>query len=218
MLLELDRRLASSVLLEFFGAGAKAAPGHVRFQFPPRITSDGKDIDWSEGPLRGGEPLAYFKTSGPRKIRLEWTYLIGESGGGGDNSAAKYWTVDDVRNEVSGLRWYFHNIGTSDPEDTGERPGSADATLICKFQMWYHGDPYNPFTARMVAGDIKHGKTLYVPTVSLAGATDVRRAYPLRTDIGVDLRLWTNGRDDEGSKQDLPLSTFYGSNGLPQWR
>ena len=214
MLSPIDISLASSAYLEFFGAGSNLSAGRVKFQFPPRITSDGKDIDWAEGPLRGGEPLAYFKTSGARKIRLEWTYMVGETGAGGERGSAKYWTTEDVAKEVSGVRWYFHNIGLSDDVTeniaAGTGAGGADASLIVKFGLWRHGEVNVPFTARMLAVDIKYGKTLFAPLGTPA------YTYPLRTDIGVDLRLWTNSRDAEGDKQDLPLMSFY--NGHNAWR
>ena len=48
----------------------------VNFQFPPRILSDNRKGNWNEGDLRGEEPVAVFKNSGPREMTMSWTYIV----------------------------------------------------------------------------------------------------------------------------------------------
>ncbi len=173
----LDTALSKAVTMRFISSGGSGNSRelNVGFQFPPRIISDSKGGSWEERETRGDEPIAYFKTSKARAIRLEWTYIIGESGGRfGPSGASKVWTNDMVRNMVSGLRGYFHRITAS---------GKGDG-LVVYFKMWNHGGQ-EEMTCRILQFDIAHSKSIVVPD------GDVDKAYPLRTNVSCDLRLWT---------------------------
>src|SRR4051794_30825544 len=74
--------------------------GPVEFQFPPRLTSDNRRGTWSEGELRGTEPVAVFSTSGPREMSLSWTYIV--DGG--------KWTVDKISENIRRVRGYFAEV------------------------------------------------------------------------------------------------------------
>lgn len=181
-LIEVDNKLASVVTFEF----ASAPGGKMKFQFPPKITSDGRKADWEEVKMHGDQPLFFFILSGSREIRLEWTYIVGE-GSNGSNGGA--WTTQDVKDHVSGLRSYFSKV---------KHEGKAEELAIL-YNHWLHGGTDN-MTVLMRGVDISHGKTIVMPD------GDPKLAYPLRTDIGVDLRLWTNSGIDgtkEEVKQDL---------------
>lgn len=154
--------------------------GLVNFQFPPRLLSDNRKGNWNEGDLRGEEPVAVFKNSGPREMTLSWTYIVD----GAD------WTTETVVDEVRRIRGYFANI----LED-----GDRQRSLICGFKYGLYGSQER-FSARIKSIDVKHGDTLVMPSNG-EGSVDTTKAYPLRTDITVDLRLWTKGGASE--KQDL---------------
>lgn len=201
-ILSIDQTLCEQAMLNLgsiIPSTGSVVSTNVIFQFPPKMTSDGKDAEWKEGDQRGSEPVAFYATSGPRKIRLEWTYIVGE------RSGSKYWSTNDVRAEVTKLRVYFYNLANPSTK--------AGKEMIVMFKMWNHGDPKTPFSARLLNVDIKHGKTYVTPN-------DPSLAYPLRTDIGVDLRLWTNSgtsASKSDDKQDLPLSNFSTPAGM-NWR
>lgn len=176
MLTDLDNELSKAVSMRFEGAQGGTGVQNVDFQFPPRIISDGKGGSWEERETRGDEPMAYFKTSKSRNIRLEWTYIVGETGGSGESM---YWDADRVRNQISGLRGYFHRMTQN---------GKGDG-LVVYFKMWNHGGP-EEMTCRILQFDIGHGKSIIIPADERGGA-DMDKAYPLRTNVSCDLRLWT---------------------------
>lgn len=173
MLLDIDTNLSNAVMLSIVGAGSSAGKrGNVKFQFPPRIITDSKSGNWVETDQRGAEPVAAYATSGAREIKIEWTYIVGEQGG----ALGKPWSTSDIKNEVAGLRWYFMQHSQN----------GTLADLIVLFKMWKHGGS-EPMSARLKSVSVSHGNTIVVPD------GDTEMAYPLQTDVSVDLRLWSKG-------------------------
>lgn len=181
----LDERLARSAILRLSGlpnfnlvgpgggiiggGGVEALQKRIEFQFPPKITSDNRKGTWDEGELRGIEPVAVFRTSGPREITLTWTYIV--TGG--------QWTVQRITDNVHAIRGYFALV----------RNRNINRNLVVEFQLWQYGGKVTSFRIKSI--DVKHSETLVTPCVGKVG--DVSQAYPLRTDITVELRLWTQG-------------------------
>jgi hypothetical protein len=195
----IDNALSQTAVLEFpnanpivaaaFAGGGihmteigRGARGRILFQFPPRVTSDNRSGEWNEGRLPGNEPVAVHKRDSPRQIRLEWEYIVGERGGA-DN---RLWDVELVKSQVLSLRNYFSKEG--DHDGSGNR-------LVGRFKLWKVGGN-RPFCCRIESVDVSHGKTYIVPKVR--GVPQPEYAYPLRTDIGIDLRLWTRGGEGGG--------------------
>jgi hypothetical protein len=157
--------------------GAASGNTHeVLFQFPPRILSDNRKGSWKEGDLRGKEPVAVFKTSGPREISLSWTYIVD----------GQDFTTAVIAEEVHAIRGYFAQV----------RDKKARArNLIVMFKYILFGGQ-QPMSARIKSIDVKHGDTIICPP------GEPEQSFPLRTDITIDLRLWTKGGDEEAT-QDL---------------
>jgi hypothetical protein len=160
----------------------------VAFQFPPRILSDNRKGSWEEGDLRGKEPVSVFKTSGPREISLSWTYIVT----GGD------WTTESIAKQVHAIRGYFASVRDKDEKSRN---------LVVDFRYIHFGNPTKHMSARIKAIDVKHGDTLVFPP------GNAKEAFPLRTDIVVDLRLWTKGGDSE---QTQDLERLF-KNLTPEW-
>lgn len=170
----------------------------VRFQFPPLILSDSRKGSWSEDELRGPEPISNFETSGAREIALSWTYIVD----GGE------FTVRDVAEQVKLVRGYFAAV----------RSENNTRNLIVFFKYALFGDIDQEVSARMKSIDVKHSETIvsHIARVGLVdvpggvtfGRPDTPRSYPLRTDITVELRIWTQGADKvqdlAGMTVDLP--------------
>ena len=155
------------------GQQVKAPSGvvDIEFQFPPKILSDGRRGNWTEQEMGGGqEPVAVYKTSGPRTLSLAWTYVVDSDGSSG-------WTIPRITKNVRTLRGYFANVRDY---------GSTRDALAVMFKMWCIGGQ-EEITARIVTVDVKYGEAL------VYSGSDMRKAYPLRTDIVVDLRVWTKG-------------------------
>lgn len=160
-----DKELTKSVLFVFIDErGARELK--LQFQFPPKISSDNRKGEWEEGQLQGTEPNATFKTSGPRELTLNVTYIV--DGG--------LWTTTAIAEEVRKLRGYFARV---------RKPG-YDRNLVVLLHLWKIGGK-DPMSFRIKGVDVKHSDTI----VSPSGRG--KDAYPLRTDINIDLRLWTEG-------------------------
>jgi len=159
----------------------------IEFQFPPKVLTDGRKGTWVEEDQRGSEPTAEFATSGPREISLAWIYVIDSF-----EANSETWNIDRVTRNIRALRGYFANIRSRDAK--------RDA-LVVLFHMWCIGGD-RPISARIRGIDVRYGETMVFPP---GGLSD--RAFPLRTDITVDMRIWTRGKGVSGSEfgiQDLP--------------
>jgi len=137
----------------------------VLFQFPPKVTSDSRSGTWTETELPGDQPFSAWKTSGARKITLEWTYIIG---------ATQAWDTEFVRKQILALRAYY----TAQEEYAG--------TYIVMLYLWKLGGP-KPMSCRLGSIDITHGKALYVPDGNL------KLAHPVITNVKVGIQLWSKG-------------------------
>ncbi len=146
----------------------------VEFQFPPKITSDSRKGEWSEKNQPGTEPVATYTASGPRETSLTYTYIV--DGG--------KWTTDKIAQQVSSIRSYFSRY----------LPKGAKA-LVFRFRMWKFGGS-RTMSYRLKSVDVKHSETIVAPN------GDVSRAYALRTDITLELRMWTKGGPNK--TQDVP--------------
>lgn len=179
---QFDELLRDAVTLRFYREGGVG--DKVEFQFPPRILNDGRKGEWNEDGLPGTEPVATYEKSGPREISLTWTYIV-------DGGA---WTTERVSNQVRLMRGYFAR--------TRDRDGNGQRNLIAYFQMWRHGGT-KEMTCRIRSVDVKHSETVVAPCVN--NRPRVQDAYPLRTDITVELRLWTKGGREKQVQDLAPL-------------
>jgi hypothetical protein len=166
----------------------------IKFQFPPRILSDNRKGAWKEGGLRGMEPVAVFKTSGPREISLTWTYIVTDNDTG---SLARGFSTVIIAEQVKLVRGYFAAV-------RARKEGARN--LIAVFRYGLFGGT-RAITARIKSIDVKHGDTIIVPN------GDASKAFPLRTDITVDLRLWTKGAPTEDIQDVKGLQDF----ATPDW-
>lgn len=176
----------------------------IEFQFPPKVLTDGRKGNWFEGELTGGkEPVAVFKTSGPRQLSLSWTYIVDSF-----KADSTSWNIERITRNIRTLRGYFANArARGDGSVYGARDG-----LVVEFWAWCIGGS-TPISARIVGIDVKYGETMVFPPASNteSGGTS---AFPLRTDITIDFRLWTKllyAVNAEG-KVDAPIDP---ATGLP---
>jgi hypothetical protein len=146
----------------------------IAFQFPPKITSDGRKGEWNEDNMPGTEPLAVYKLSGPREISLHITYIV--DGG--------KWTTDFIKTQVSNLRGYFARYRV---------PSAGGRGLVVYFKMWKFGGE-KAMSCRIKNIDVKHSETIVAPN------GDPSKAYALRTDLTVELRIWSMGGPQQTQK------------------
>lgn len=172
-----DIDLAGSFIFTFSNTQA-GADEPLEFQFPPKISSDGRRGRWEEQERRGREPLATFSTSGPREITLTATYIVGGTPG---------WDVKRIHKQLLLARGYFARMRDLK---------NNTRNLICKINMWGIGGA-DTMTCRLTNIGVKYSDTI----VGVGG-----EAHFLRTDLTLDIRLWTKGGDAEAGEKvvDVP--------------
>lgn len=184
-----DRGIADSVIFNFLAPDPSddgPDSGKITFQFPPKMVSDNRRGNWKEGELAGTEPVSVFATSSAREMTLTWSYIVEYTRSSGGNQ----FDIDFVRRNVNRLRGYFANYRANNQDRKG---------LIVRFKYSAITGTY-PWTCRIKSVDVKYSDNLIGPP---------NRVFPLRTDITVDLRLWTEETVSPGSGADvidLPLS------------
>jgi hypothetical protein len=175
-LLDIDTRLAKAVEFKIGRDNVRT----IEFQFPPKITTDSRAGTWTETEVPGDQPFQAWKTSGARKITLEWTYIIGANG----------WDVQKVRNQILTLRGYY-----TAPLET------IVSAYIVMFKIWKLGGT-DPMSCRLGNIDISHGKALYIPTVN--GSPNIHQAHPVITNIKVGMQLWSRGNVPQDTTNQSP--------------
>ncbi len=182
----IDKKLSDDVWLVFTSEILKK--NYIEFQFPPTIPSDGRKGSWDEGEMRGYEPIATYKTSGPREFSVNYTYIVD----GGE------WTTKRISDNIHRIRGYFAQV----------RNGGDQRNLVVQFRMWGFGGDL--ISCRIKGVDVKHSDTIVVPD------GDPKLAYPLRSDVSVEMRLWTKG---VGNNADKPVQDLQGlhDNEPPEW-
>lgn len=181
-----DTQLAKQFQLEL----RFSAPGcdgrrtsRIEFQFPPKVIGDGRKGDWFEQNVRGDEPAAGFTYTGPREITLNWTYVVD-----GDQ-----WTVDRITSNIRTLRGYFMFVDKQTPGSDGKLKIDIN-NMVLKLRMWCIGGS-GWMSGRLKSVDVKYGETMIITkgTSTPGKHLGADGAFPLRSDISVDLRLWTQG-------------------------
>ena len=164
------------------GCDGTEAGRNIEFQFPPKITGDNRKGNWAEEDLRGKEPISVFATSGPREITMTWTYVVDSF-----DKINGAWTIDRITKNIRNLRGYFPRV---------RNPKSSRENLIIEFYIWCIGGK-RKIAARIKAVNVKYGETMvFPPNWSTKG-------FPLRTDITIDVRLWTKGGIKDEEDQDV---------------
>lgn len=207
-----DVALASAAVLRFQDGPT------IDFQFPPRVTTDSRKGDWNDGSgnnFPGSEPVAYFEKPGPREITLSFTYIV--EGG--------TWTTKKISEIVRNLRGYFTRSGSE----------LAQRKLVVFYKLW-RLSASSEMTCRIKGVDVKHSETIvtsclgsglqnlgsitpgpaglaFSATSQALQTVSANEAYPLRTDVTLDLRLWTKGLETSPTVQDVEGLKFE----TPEW-
>lgn len=164
----------------------------VNFQFPPKVTSDNRDIKFETVARYPMPAFAYPKSVGQRKISLNWTYIVTHTKD--DNSG---WNVNKVSAEVRKIRGYtLKGVGNTVPgkEPTATGFKSTDYLIYFKYGLIagagkaeyfkQAASECGTFYAEQI--DVKHSETLI-------NENDPSKIYPLRTDISITLNEWISG-------------------------
>lgn len=174
----------------------------IMFQFPPKITSDSKSINWFEKDVKSYEPEAFFMGSKARSIAMKWEYMVY-----GD------WTPLKIFDQVRRVKKhaYFGNI--SDAKAQG--PDAVKAPIVelvayltvpkasqagYVFGLDDVGNAVTQFsTWRCKTIDIKYSDEMavYSPEVAQSSAVEAgnvvrpTNAWPVHTEVSINLDLLT---------------------------
>ena len=188
-----DTALNDNVVFQF------ADGNYLSFQFPPKIINDSRRGNWSTGDLRGIEPVAVFATSGAREITMSIVYIVD----------GNKWTIDEVDTQVRLLRGYFARV--RDQDRVGNKLANENLNpLVILLKIWSVGGNSDAvsgdagttdvMSGRILNINVKHGETIVTDP---KGGT--HKSYPLRTDISLDLALWTMAlTNDSKPQQNVP--------------
>jgi len=187
-LAEIDRRLLELVELRYVKDNTT-----IKFQFPPIIKSDGKSVEYREANAGDEEPFALFSGANPRKISMEWSYIVT---GGSWNDVT--WNAATIAKIVKTIKKYFY---TRLDKGIGGAKSASDLIMY--------------FKAYDVVGSSKASATMSfrAENVSIRYSgelvVDGGVAWPLKTDVSMDIKLWTMAESNGDEQQKVPgLATF----------
>ena len=193
--IDADIALSKAVSFRFaLPGGLFSVP--IEFQFPPKILNDGRKAEWVDANVPAGNPVSVYAKTGPREISLSFTYIVD-----GD-----IWSTTKISNIIRELRGYFGRANMNIANNQRD--------MIVMFKMWLHGG-VNEMSCKLNNVVLKHSETVVMPCRApgtfvdsvLPSATDVNLAnlaYPLRTDVSIDLRIWSLGGPPQDAGQNIP--------------
>lgn len=198
----------------------------IKFQFPPKVTSDTKSINWREEDVKSYEPLAFFMGSKARNISLKWEYVV----------YGNWWDAYDIFDQVRKVKKhaYWGNIGSGGGTSyAGSASVKAPIVKLVAYMVVPHGDTgamasgtKNPVidesSWRLININVRYSDEMAVfspPGVGSGFGTNLN-AWPVHTEISLDLRMLTANQvvhlteDSSDSDQEGVLNR-YGSGIAP---
>lgn len=172
-----DRLIKDNAYLAFDLNGNRQ---QVEFQYAPKVISDSRKGNWDERDAQGTEPIVNYKASTPRYISLQITYF----------NEGNLWNCDRIRRNINLIRGYFQRV-----EDIKNR----QRNLLVWLRLWCIGGR-DTLTFRMKSCDVKYSETMVAEARTVVGqsgslpaSSTFNTAFPLRTDVTIDLASWTKG-------------------------
>jgi hypothetical protein len=155
-----------------------ATPYQLPLQFPPKIKKDERGASLNVGKMLGREPIVVMQSNDPRKITLEFTYVV--EGG--------VWSSEKIASICKKLRSYYLTI-------LAEGFMKNLAVFIPKFWLFGGYDEFGSFKDKeseapfvIESINISHSDTLVATGLANSNARyDYNKFFPLRTDISMSL-------------------------------
>ncbi len=204
----IDRALVEGYTLQLTNpdGGIQAAQNiDVDFQFTPHIKSDNKMVNWKEADLRSAEPFSIFMGAKPREITMNWSYIV-------THRANRVFAGGVVQNVNPLNAWSIQKISTLVKQIRGFMYQRVSDKLIVRFKAWeIIGDNFRglndmSFRSEGISVD-------YSPTI----VRDGNQAWPLKTDLSMKIKLWTN-LGDSGDEEAEGTEAVQDINGLKSLR
>src|SRR5690554_6163359 len=101
-----DLRIVESVkmTLSEYPAAIDGLDTTIHFQFPPKITSDGKGAIWDKGSMPSYEPIYLFGGAEPRSIQLTAEYVVN----GALTPIGGPWTTENISKLVHNTKAHLY--------------------------------------------------------------------------------------------------------------
>jgi len=176
-----DGRLRDNpdIEIDFAGTkpiGGKIGTGAIKFQFPPIIKSDSKDLRWEQHlSTYNWEPQYHFKGANPRKISVVMIYVVGGPPIGGLPATGR-----NISTEIKKIKSYFYIGG----KGSG---GKLPVFRIKKFYDHIYGGGNSAWRGKDV-------------TVSPSDAViiDGDSFYPIKIEVTLSFEMATQITTDDG--------------------
>jgi len=157
-------------------------PNRIEFQFPPRVKSDSRTGEWTAVAVDGGktnnaqmeEPLFTYQGGNPRKIQMEWDYLVTDGEINAFNQGGLAWTVDRITRNLTTLRRYAANV------DQNVKQNAVFDQLLIKLILYDIGGRES-MSYRSDGVTISYDDGLFIGN---------DRTFPLKTTVAMTLYSW----------------------------
>lgn len=170
------------------------------FQFPPRITTDSKNADWTETNKVSYEPLAIWQGAGARKLTITAQYAVVDTTWNGETiaeiaNAAKSYFYRSIQSvyakegkpgAVDKIKDFGSNLGVG----SGGKKAMGPIVTISSL----YGAVREKSTWRMTDVSIEYGDTF---------VNDGDKAYPLMTKITFQCAAFTKIAENENGDNAL---------------
>jgi hypothetical protein len=165
----MDQKAISNTDLELYIDGERTET--VLFQFPPKVVSDSKSGKWEVTFKWSYEPVAVWKGSEPREIKLDARYIVHNVGG---------WGAKQIQNQILAIKSHFYQW-------TSGRAGSKAPYM--KLYI-YKIAPYGS-TWRLINLDITYSEELVYSDGMF---------WPLESKVSMSCALFTGGAPIKNQK------------------
>ena len=90
------------------GGGGGGGGKSIEFQFPPRVISDNKHLNWKLTDVKSYEQQAIYLSSNARKVSLEWDYIV-----------YGQWNYTKIREQLSNIKQIAYFTQTTSTTESG---------------------------------------------------------------------------------------------------
>lgn len=179
-----DRRIASAgVSLVYANNMVAFGPNQIEFQFPPRVKSDSRTGEWTALAPSGGksnnagleEPAFTYQGGNPRKIQMEWDYLVTDDRINEFNQGGLAWTVDRITRNLTKLRRYAANVNA-----INNNGANVFDQLVIKLVLYDIGGRES-MSYRSEGAVISYDEGLFVGS---------DKTFPLKSTVAMTLHSW----------------------------
>lgn len=155
--------------------------GEIAFQFPPRITSENKDMMWEIHNQFNWEPMVIWQGAGARKVNFEAEYVVTSRGNGP-------WTIQKIADITKTFKAYFYHTAGD---------GAVTNMPLIQFRIYEHAPDYDVFWRSSNCNITHNGALLNINN----------QVWPLITKVTMTLELITKIQVGDGvlHQMDAPV-------------